>query len=124
MDQYSSKGTSAMVLGIVSCSLALVGVLSLPGLVCAIIGLVMTNKIRKAGRLEGFELDGNTKAAYVLNIIGVCVNALEILAFFVIVAFGMALVAGSVAAVGGGVLSSVPEIMDKVPAIIESIPVP
>ncbi len=124
MELYRSKGTNAMVLGIVSCSLALLGFLSIPGLVCGIIGLVMASKIRKASKLEGFEMDGNSKAAYVLGIVGVCLNALMIVFCILAIAFFMSVAVGSAAAIGSGVFSAVPEIMDKVPAIIESIPVP
>lgn len=81
IDVYKSKATASMVLGIVSVSLlALSRGLALPALVCAIVGLVLAIQIRKAAKLEGFELTSNAKAGYVLGIIGLVLNALVLVA--------------------------------------------
>lgn len=81
MDVYKSKANASMVLGIVSVSLlALSRGLALPALVCAIVGLVLAIQIRKAAKLEGFELSSNAKAGYVLGIIGLVLNALVLVA--------------------------------------------
>ncbi len=71
MEQYKGKATASLVLGIVAVVLGWFGFFAIAGLVCGIIGLVMSIGVRKAAQAEGFELSGSAKAGFVLSIIGV-----------------------------------------------------
>ncbi len=76
MEAYKGKATAALVLGIISVALAWFGYSAIAGLACGIIALVLSIQIRKAAQAEGFEVNGNAKAGYVLGIIGVILNAI------------------------------------------------
>ncbi|HMM32569.1 MAG TPA: DUF4190 domain-containing protein [Clostridia bacterium] len=75
MEAYKGKATAALVLGIISVGLAWFGYSAIVGLVCGIVALVLGIQLRKAAQAEGFELNGNAKAGFVLGIIGTILNA-------------------------------------------------
>lgn len=75
MEAYKGKATAALVLGIISVALAWFGYSAIAGLICGIIALVLGVQLRKAAQAEGFELNGNAKAGFVLGIIGTILNA-------------------------------------------------
>lgn len=91
MEAYKGKATAALVLGIISVALAWFGYSAIAGLICGIIALVLGIQLRKAAQTEGFELNGNAKAGFVLGIIGVALNSIMFVTCVLIVgAFGAA----------------------------------
>lgn len=96
MDAYKGKATAALVLGIIGVALAWFGYAALGGLVCSIIALVLAIQIKKAGQAQSFEVTGAVKAAFVLGIIGVILNAL----MFVICVVVAGIVGAAVGAAG------------------------
>ncbi len=71
MEKYASRATVSFVLGLVSVIALFSEDLHFIGIICGIIGLVLAIRIRKAAQSEGFEVDGRTKAGFVLSIIGI-----------------------------------------------------
>lgn len=80
MEQYNNKAIASLVLGIVSLVSICFGYFSFIGIVCAIIGLIFAIQIRKAGELEGFKPSGMATAGLILNIIGLGLCALVLIA--------------------------------------------
>ncbi|MCM1043417.1 MAG: hypothetical protein NC350_04335 [Corallococcus sp.] len=79
------KRTTALVLGIVGLSLSAIAFfvwsfLGIGGLVCTIIGLNMSVKLRKEENT-----DSVTTAAFVCNIIGVILSGIVVLYFVIVV---------------------------------------
>lgn len=77
------KKTTALVLGIVGLSLSVIGLfvfgfLAIGGLVCTIIGLNISVKLRKEENPDGITL-----AAFICNIIGVALSGVAILIYII-----------------------------------------
>ncbi|KNZ43205.1 hypothetical protein [Acetobacterium bakii] len=71
MEQYSSKATASLVLGIISLVSIFTGYFVLIGIACAIVGLIFGIQIRKAAQLEGFNPSNIATAGFILSLIGV-----------------------------------------------------
>jgi uncharacterized integral membrane protein len=80
MEQYNNKATASLVLGIVSLVSIWFSYFTIIGIICAIIGLIFAIQIRKAGELEGFTPNGMATAGLILNIIGLPLCALVLIA--------------------------------------------
>ncbi|AWW26830.1 hypothetical protein ACIZ62_02785 [Acetobacterium carbinolicum] len=80
MEQYNNKATASLVLGIVSLVSIWFSYFTIIGIICAIIGLIFAIQIRKAGELEGFTPNGMATAGLILNIIGLALCALVLIA--------------------------------------------
>ncbi|AFA49733.1 DUF4190 domain-containing protein [Acetobacterium woodii] len=80
MEQYNNKAIASLVLGIVSLVFIWFNYFSFIGIVCAIIGLIFAIQIRKAAELEGFKPNGMATAGLVLNIIGLALCSVVLIA--------------------------------------------
>ena len=79
MEALKGKATASMVLGIIACVIGWFGWLSIAGLVCGIIGLVLAVQVRKAAEALGEKPTGIMTAGLVLSIIGTVLGAIWIL---------------------------------------------
>lgn len=80
MEQYNNKAIASLVLGIVSLVFICFNYFSFIGIVCAIIGLIFAIQIRKAGEMEGFKPNSMATAGLVLNIIGLALCSVVLIA--------------------------------------------
>ncbi len=82
----SSTVTAALVLGIAGVVSAFTGKFALIGLICSIIGLVLSSKERACNP------SGTVTAAFVLSIIGTAAAAIGLLVFVLVLAGSIALI--------------------------------
>ncbi|KAF5087305.1 hypothetical protein [Acetobacterium wieringae] len=80
MEQYNNKAIASLVLGIVSLVSIVWSYFTIIGIICAIVGLIFAIQIRKAGELEGFKPSSMATAGLVLNIIGLALCAIVLIA--------------------------------------------
>ncbi|WP_026394658.1 MULTISPECIES: hypothetical protein [Acetobacterium] len=80
MEQYNNKAIASLVLGIVSLVSIVWSYFTIIGIICAIVGLIFAIQIRKAGELEGFKPNSMATAGLVLNIIGLALCAIVLIA--------------------------------------------
>ncbi|MBU4541940.1 hypothetical protein [uncultured Acetobacterium sp.] len=80
MEQYNNKAIASLVLGIVSLVSIWFSYFTIIGIICAVIGLIFAIQIRKAGEMEGFKPNSMATAGLVLNIIGLALCALVLIA--------------------------------------------
>ncbi|PKM59947.1 MAG: hypothetical protein CVU99_10790 [Firmicutes bacterium HGW-Firmicutes-4] len=80
MEQYNNKAIASLVLGIVSLVSIVWSYFTIIGIICAIVGLIFAIQIRKAGELEGFRPNSMATAGLVLNIIGLALCAIVLIA--------------------------------------------
>ena len=95
--QENGKGVASLVLGIISCTLALLGAIgAIFGLVTGILAIVFASQQKKIDVKNKAEETGKRKAGFVLGIIGTSLNAIilvvAIIALYIIASVGGAIV--------------------------------
>lgn len=70
MEALKGRATASMVLGIIACVLGWFVWVSIAGLICGIIGLVLAAKVRKEAQALGEKPTGIMTAGLVLSIVG------------------------------------------------------
>lgn len=77
-----NQAVAALVLGIIAAASCFFGVGAIVGLVCGIIGIIMSNKAKEAGNTEGIR-----KAGFICSIVGTVIAGITVI--IAIAAFGL-----------------------------------
>ena len=69
-----NQAVAALVLGIIAAASCFFGIGAIIGLVCGIIGIIMSNKAKEAGNTEGIR-----KAGFICSIVGTAIAGVALL---------------------------------------------